>query len=211
MQPKYFSFSIFHTVIFLYFFRVSQFEPAKLKWVLLKLESTLHSNDESRRFHCCSTVRIQHLLTSVLKQRPKRCYLASSPSSSPNSLPNKPKRDSDSSLKHFPSPVPHCHCSDHRCMWFGSEGGDLQTHWLWHFESTKDIRDGNMCFVLSVSVPNKAINKAEQRSSQSPRSKIRLWLWKHGRFRTPRRERAASWRKHTLYSKVQSSPRVPFV
>lgn len=91
--------------------------------MLLKLESTFHSNDESRRFHCCSTVRIQRLLTSVLKQRPKRCYLPSSPSSSPNSLPNKPKRDSDSSLKHFPSSVPHCHCSDHRCTWFGFGGG----------------------------------------------------------------------------------------
>lgn len=186
--------------------------------MLLKLESTLDSNDESRRFHCCSTVRIQRLLTSVLKQRPKRCYLPSSPSSSPNSLPNKPKRDSDSSLKHFPSSVPHCHCADHRCTWFGFRGGGevgggggVQTHWLWHFESTRDIRDGNMCFVLSVSVPNNAINKAEQRSSQSPRSKTPLWLWNHGRFRTLRRERAASWRKHTLCSKVQSSRRVPFV
>lgn len=90
-------------------------------------------------------------------------------------------------------------------------GGGLQTHWLWHFESTRDIRDGNMCFVLSVSVPNNAVNKAEQRSSQSPRSKIRLWLWNHGRFRTPRRECAASRRERTLHSKVQSSCRVPFV
>lgn len=98
--------------------------------------------------------------------------------------------------------------SDH-----GGVGGgwDSQTHWLWHFELTRDIRDGNMRFVLSASVPNNVINKAEQRGNQSQRSKIRPWLWKHSRFKPQRRECAASWCKRTPYLKVESSLRVPFV
>lgn len=177
--------------------------------MLLKLESTLDSNDEPRRFHCCSTVRIQRLLTSVLKQRPKRCYLPRPLHPHPIHYQTNPKETQTAASN---TPLPRSLTVSARATDVCDlDWGGVQTHWLWHFESTRDIRDGNMCFVLSVSVPNNAINKAERRSSQSPRSKIRLWLWNHGRFRTPRRECAASWRKRTLCSRVQSSRRVPFV
>lgn len=93
----------------------------------------------------------------------------------------------------------------------GGVGGGIRRHTGFGILSRQETSEMETCFVLSVSVPNNAINKVEQRGSQSLRSKIRSWLWKHSKFEPQRRECAASWRKRTPYLKVGSSLRVPFV